>query len=334
MKKDKFLNKAVMIISAALVIGTSGVVFAAANETMLMNEIDRTMEVAANNILPPAVQSAVNTDAPDFTSSDYTVNDVYANSARPSGQPGFPEAAMTAQEAADIAAEYLWQVFSYSSKGLGYEMYSEIEPINLSLRGKPYDVYDGINPLAERAVWNGDVLANSGDLIFMFSMDAITGEILSAHKEALTQPESPATIRIFNSAEGARFWNENREEFLGLAKNYANKHLGTEIVSAEFEATIARGLPVPEEVKEALDQGLPLTDEMLESQMGVNEAGEKAMLVQNNLMDIRVTDTTGREIIVSITDNTKELFEIYNADAIPPVDLERNAQLRTQWGYK
>ena len=130
--------------------------------------------------------------------------------------------AVSAEEAAEIGARYLWEVFGVDLKGCTLYMYYFMDP--------------------SRAIgyWYGDVITEGGDrhkAPYRFGIEAVSGE-----PESIIRQDFPAEGKetiLFKEEKIEGYYRANSDEFNELAKTYARKLLSAEPVKAEFLTTAA-----------------------------------------------------------------------------------------------
>ena len=196
--------------------------------------------------------------------------------------------ALSAEEAAELGAKYIWEMFG------------------ISLDGKVIEMAYSNWPSMTRANWQGFVGYSMEEIenfntLFFFTLDAVTGERIDIHCTRgglMTHLEDlEATVEEIMYIR-RNYWAqteppENVDEYLQIAKNFAAKHFqNSTVVSYSFENTFA-------------------------STFKRNEAGRLVGTAYTAAFII--TDDTGREARVGFNTETGELRFLLTAhnDIVP-----------------
>ncbi len=192
------------------------------------------------------------------------------------------------QEAADIGAQYIWEMFGENIDGKVVEM--------------DYRAY----PFNTRTWWIGAVADSKSDLenheaIYRFTIDAISGERIDIDKDwsgsaASKENEKTITFEQFEQLIEA-YRNQNHDEYIQVAKDYAQKHFtNSKVVSAVYHS-------------------------MSPKRIG-RDRNTITYNPKDNEMSIIVTDNTGCEATVRIVIETKQLLSISTQenDIVPGFD--------------
>jgi hypothetical protein len=202
------------------------------------------------------------------------------------------------EEAAELGARYIWDVFG------------------VSIDGKTVEMFYSKQPSHTKAYWMGTVAESKEDMDrtdvinkfhpqFTFTISAVSGERIDIdaweNGDADDSAERASAKAIFTaqmklSRDESVKLDEKRkqsdlqpqkviEECTQAAKNYAAKHFtGTEVVSVVFDKTSAAAY-------------------------GVDKNG-KLIIVPSEFLYFKVTDSAGREAEISIGVKSKELRHI------------------------
>lgn len=185
------------ILAAAVVIGACTLLFQGFTQAATVVEANQTTTVptsyakAASSPSPSAQQSLPE----GYEKANYTVRAIdreYFRNQIPTSKD------MTREEAAEIGAQALWEIFGLNLEGqvieLGYQQPTERLP---------------------RSNWNADVLVN-GKLGSTFWVDSVTGELLTIGRERKLDKEVSVA---FDAA-----LDKNPQEYVELAKKMAEKY--------------------------------------------------------------------------------------------------------------
>ena len=195
--------------------------------------------------------------------------------------------ALTYVTAAEIGAQYIWDMFGES------------------LDGKTVLMAYNNHPSAIRAFWIGRVV-ESGEIdlhdhaatLFTFSLDAITGEYIDilttvhsmepseAVRAALTELQGQATEEAIAIRTGGAAPTQ-LGEYIETAKKFAQIHFRTtEVVSAEFINVTALGFDI-------------------------DQYGN--LFANNRQLIFEVTDSTGRIAEIAIVEATRQLIWVHTS---------------------
>lgn len=197
------------ILTATAVIGASTFlsmgILQAATATEL-KKTDKVPTVYANYEVDSS--QAVQRNVPNgYKKAEYTIGDIeleYYRSQTATSKD------MSVEEAAEIGAQALWEVFDVNLERQVVEMGYE-------------QATDGL----PRSAWYGEVLMN-GELSFHFSVDSVTGELFSIGRASRTLDENVSVA--FDPA-----LDKDPQEFVELAKETAKKYNVVDgIVNAEY----------------------------------------------------------------------------------------------------
>ncbi len=197
------------ILAATAVIGAStflsmGILQAATATEFKKTDTIPTVYANYEEDSSQAVQSSVPNG---YKKADYTIGDIeleYYRSQTPTSKD------MRVEEAAEIGAQALWEVFDVNLEGQVVEMGYQ-------------QATDGL----PRSAWDAEVLMN-GELSFHFSVDSVTGELFSIDRASRTLDADVSVA--FDPA-----LDKNPQEFVVLAKEMAEKyHVVDGTVNAEY----------------------------------------------------------------------------------------------------
>jgi len=285
MKKTKGNGITTIAMAAVLSIGLFSTAFIGVNSLAFAAATDKTESI------PPVTATVYIPTADTFMQGDYQApeltvyqnhNEWYTASAN----------ALTPEAAAELGAQYIWDLFGESIDGKTVEM---------NYTAQPYHT---------RAYWHGAVADTREDLEnhdtqFRFTICAVSGERIDISsavlaeispeiKEALSalmndNSRRDKTVRVRSGGEPPA----QLDEYAQAAEDFAAKHFtGTEVVSVEFRSAAVAGFEL-------------------------DENGNIVMNGQRLLFT--VTDSTGREAEVAISRETRELFSIgtQHNDVVP-----------------
>ncbi|MBU5438375.1 hypothetical protein KQI42_10165 [Tissierella sp. MSJ-40] len=188
----KSLKKTILVATAVSTLLFQGFIQAAT-----ATEFKKSYTIPTNyaNNTTGSSQTAQNTLPKGYKKANYKVEAIdleYYRNQTPTSQD------MTKEDAAEIGAQALWEIFGLSLEGqvieMGYQQPTESLP---------------------RSSWYADVLIN-GKRSYCFSVDSVTGELFSiARERTLDKKVSVA----FDAALA-----KNPQEYVTLAKELAEKH--------------------------------------------------------------------------------------------------------------
>lgn len=185
------------IFTAAAVIGASTLLFQGLTQAAAAAEFKKTNSIPTSyaNYSTEKSKSVQNSLPKGYKKADYTVKDIdleYYHNQKPASKD------IKKEEAAEIGALALWEMF------------------NLNLEGQVIEMgYSQATESLTRSSWYGDVLIN-GKLSYTFSVDSVTGELFTIGRErTLDEKVSVA----FDTALA-----KNPEEYVALAKKLAEKY--------------------------------------------------------------------------------------------------------------
>jgi len=129
------------------------------------------------------------------------------------------ENSISPEEAAQIGAEYIWEMFDEAIDGMTVEMF--------------YTFF----PSSTRSYWHGNV-TEDGEYRFFFSLDAITGERIDISRAVYPSVEIDKDL-VYDYETAMRVsegYAAQSDDFFAIAEKYARKHFNnTEVKSVEFE---------------------------------------------------------------------------------------------------
>ncbi len=231
--------------------------------------------------------------APDYVKPEFTIVEnefLHCNNAN----------ALSPQEAAEIGAQYLWDLFQADLNGKVIQMSYAEDPS----RAIPY--------------WHADVYDNESQINdylyrphYRFSVEAVSGEPSSAGREMIKDTDK--TIP-YKEGETEKYYKENLE-YLELAKEYAKKQLPSNPINATFESlavVIAPGYDFEDKEGNTYRTvtSEPLAPLVVEEENYIKiPYGEE---IPAAVIDIlyTVTDENGNKVLVEIDSATKELINI------------------------
>jgi len=192
--------------------------------------------------------------------------------------------AISIDEAAQIGAEYIWEMFGIDIDGLAVELR-----------------YNNFQPHNTLSVFHGTVLTGT-DVSLNFMLDAITGERMMISRRTINTPDadvSEAWAMMQRAAGSGRcafpveLSQEEQDVYLELARGFAQKHFNNSNV-AEISFTTA-----------------------LASSFDRDANGN--IIVTSRRLHFDATDDAGREIMVSVYQGSQELSVITT-----PIEMSRD----------
>lgn len=206
--------------------------------------------------------------------------------------------ALSSQEAAEIGAQYLWDLFQ------------------ADLNGKVIQMSYGEDPSRAIPYWHADVYDNESQIKdyrfspqYRFSIEAVSGETSSASREMIN--DTGKTIP-YKEEETEEYYKENCDEYLELAKEYAKKQLPSNPINAVFESLAVVIAPGYEfEDKEGNTYFTVTTESPVPDEANIIKVpyGEEIPAYIIDIV-ITVTDENGNKVRVEIDSVTKELIYI------------------------
>ncbi len=185
------------ILAAAAVIGAGTLLFQGFVQATMAAEFKKTNTIPTSYANAPAGSSQVpkNSLPNGYKKANYTVGAIdleYYRNSTPTGKD------MSKEEAAEIGAQALWEMFQLNLEGqkieIGYQKATENLP---------------------RSSWYADVLID-GRRSYTFSVDSVTGELFTIARERTLKDKVSVA---FDSA-----LDKNPQEYAALAKKLAEKY--------------------------------------------------------------------------------------------------------------
>ena len=307
MTKNKAREIGKVVVASALAIGIFSVSLIGINQWAFARAVDQTYSFPLTTAAGEVMQ---NEQSEEFVAPDFTV------SASPwqRYQAEIPTQALSMEEAAEIGAEYLWDVFGICLEGMHVEMmFSNWETASRSYwQGSVYSSEEAALALHAHNEAMGEALRNNPyvDLSefresqpelpsIHFMIDAITGmridvsvENMSGTPRILTDEEFEILINSRQFIDEWQSWfdksideqiaylglsDETLEAYMQVARELAAGHFNnSEVVDVQITSQWGGGLSV---------------------QMNFGENGERTFVLET--INATVTDDTGREAIVS-----------------------------------
>ena len=203
--KKKNIWKAVVASATAITICST--VFVGANNVAMAMALDKEESISTTY----NVSTTFIAKAEDYVKSDYKVleNKIMRST---------NSSALPIDQAAEIGAQYLWDMFK------------------VDLSGKTIYMSYFIDPDVAKAYWKGDIIETGSDILdeppaYEFVVEAISGARVSASKKY----EEKETTVPFNPEKAKEKYKNNCDEYLELAKQFAEKHSGAKAAKAEFK---------------------------------------------------------------------------------------------------
>ena len=214
---------------SALFIGANTIAFAAANN----REVNFPSSAHANsavreNVIPAGYQTpSISVTENEFLSTGVKT----ANTISP-------------EEAAELGAQYIWDIFEASIDGKTVEMVYTSFPSSTrnywhgsvtygtEIRTGTYFEFDAETEIYEETEYEIEV----PKILFSFSLDAVTGERMDITQSFAYHWELGLVLDFDETMELIKKYDAMSGEFLPIAEKYAQKHFNnTAVISVEFE---------------------------------------------------------------------------------------------------
>lgn len=204
-KKKKNTWKTVVVSAAAIALCST--VFTGANNVVMAMALDKEESISTTY----NVSNTFIDKAEDYVKADYQVLENKVMRSINSG-------ALPVDQAAEIGAQYLWNMFK------------------VDLSGKTIYMSFFIDPDVAKAYWKGDIVEPDRDIsdatpTYSFVVEAISGAGVSASKKY----EKKETTVPFDPEKLREEYRNNCDEYLELAKQFSEKHSGVKATMAEFK---------------------------------------------------------------------------------------------------
>lgn len=256
------------VASSTIAIGLCGTIFVGASNTVMALALDKEESIPTTY----NISTTVIDKADDYVKADYNVleNKIMSST---------NASALPIEEAAEIGAQYLWDMFQ------------------IDLEGKTIYMSYFVDPSVAKAYWSGDIIETGSDIsdgppTYRFVIEAISGKRNSVSKQ---YGRKEATVP-FNYQKVTEEYRNNCDEYLQLAKQFTEKHFGTKAIAAEFKDIAAsidgKSIPAGKSPSDA---------------DGVIRAYEIFVVVI-------VTDEEGQQTEVTISTDSKNLQTINTID--------------------
>lgn len=203
------------LLAMGVVVGMFGGLFAAINNYALAANMDTVTTIPTTYQEYAGGKEA----ATDYVKANYTVIETL-----PISPVNNYEYAISADEAAELGAQYLWDMFGIDLEGKVIQMTYYTDPS----RAIPY--------------WDGNVFDSEAQLEddnafpeveYTFSIEAITGARNMATDDISFLNREP--VIAYDETKTLEYYQNHCEEFLEAAKIYAAKQMDYEPVLAEFD---------------------------------------------------------------------------------------------------
>ena len=203
--KKKNIRKTVVASATAITICST--VFVGANNVAMAMALDNEESISTTyNVSTTSIDKAE-----DYVKADYKVleNKIMRS---------INSSALPVDQVAEIGAQYLWDMFK------------------VDLSGKTIYMSYFIDPDVAKAYWKGDIIETGSDIsdeppAYSFVIEAISGARVFATKKY----EEKETTVPFNPEKSKEKYKNNCDEYLELAKQFAEKHSGVKAAKAEFK---------------------------------------------------------------------------------------------------
>lgn len=289
MTRKKATKKEVskLILTGALAISVFGGTFIIANHYVLASSYDKAVS------LPTSYQESAPKlkKSSDYVKADYKVK---VDEGHISKNPNI----ISADEAAEIGAQYLWDVYK------------------VDLSQKTIHMSYSADPSRAIGYWYGTIYEEDSEeeslkymsSIYSFGIEAISGKRDSISYE--NNEEVEETIPYLES-EMNRYYKKNSKEFLKLAKQFAEHNLPSKPVKAKFIGTgagIAQGYEY-ETQEGAIVTMIPENEEEIDIiKIPLNEK----IPAKHVYVEILVSDANKNEVFVTIDVTDKHLAWMNN----------------------
>lgn len=199
------------VAAGTMAISLCSTIFIGNNNTAMAMALDREESIPiVYNISTTSINMAKN-----YVKSNYKVLENKIMSSENTS-------ALTSNQAAEVGAQYLWDMFQ------------------VDLEGKTIYMSYFIDHSVAKAYWKGDIIETGIDILeeppsYSFVIEAISGKRVSISKPF----EEKETTVPFNPTKLAEEYRGNCDEYLNLAKQIIEKHSGTKAIAAEFKDVAA-----------------------------------------------------------------------------------------------
>ena len=197
------------ILTAVAAIGTSAILFQGVTLAVTEAEFKKTTTIPTSyaNYTASLPQAASNSLPEGYTKANYTVgaiNDEWYRNQMPTSKD------MTKEDAAEIGAQALWEIFDLNLEGQVIEM-----------------GYQQASESYSRSIWTAEVLIND-EKSYYFTMDSVTGELITIGRII------PLDEKVHPAVDVAI--DKNPQEYVALAKKLAEKYnvVHSKVKSVEY----------------------------------------------------------------------------------------------------
>ncbi|MCG7345537.1 hypothetical protein MHZ92_15490 [Sporosarcina sp. ACRSL] len=185
------------VLTAVVAIGASAILFQGVTLGMTEAEFKKTNTIPTSyaNVTASLPQAAPNSLPEGYTKANYTVgahNNEWYHTQIPTSKD------MTKEDASEIGAQALWEIFDLNLEGQVIEMGYQ----------QPSEGYS-------RSIWTAEVMIND-ERSYFFTVDSVTGELISIGRfQTLDRKAIPAVDAALE---------KNPQEYVALAKKLAEKY--------------------------------------------------------------------------------------------------------------
>jgi hypothetical protein len=185
------------ILTAVAAIGTSAILFQGVTLAVTEAEFKKTTTIPTSyaNYTASLLQAAPNSLPEGYTNANYTVGEIdnewYQNQMPTSKD-------ITKENAAEIGAQGLWEIFDLNLEGQVIEM-----------------GYQQASESYSRSIWTAEVMIND-EKSYYFTVDSVTGELISLGLFI------PLDEKVHPAVDAAL--DKNPQEYVALAKKLAEKY--------------------------------------------------------------------------------------------------------------
>ncbi|MGL5435787.1 MAG: hypothetical protein ACRDBO_10380 [Lachnospiraceae bacterium] len=212
MKKMIVKEKAKGFLAMGLAIGMFGGLFTMVSNNALAASMDNSVSIPTTYQAEPQEKEATS----DYVKANYTVIESQL-------QPSTNSYALSVDEAAELGAQYLWDMFEVDLDGKVISMFYSTDP------GSAIPYWDGYVYDSESKMADVESIPQ-----YNFSIEAITGARAMASNVDL---QNDGHVIEYNYSEANNYYKNNCDEYLEAAKILAAKQLEAEPVLAEFIST-------------------------------------------------------------------------------------------------
>lgn len=267
-KSDAIKNMSKIVVAGAAAIALCSVAFTGLNDKVLASELSKQESVVTiYSIKTNAIKASE-----DYVKENYEVIINKSSSSK-------DKSTLSAEAAAELGAEYIWNMYKVGLKDKVVVMSYNVSPITSETRWIG-DVYKEYN--------QKDKSANIDQPDYSFMINAITGERSSIQMKY--SADENAEPKPFNEKKADAKYKKNSDEYKKLAKKFTEEGFGVKVASSEYDGVSAL---------------------LAKVDLKTLKANPEKMMATRIYISIEVTDTEGVKYEVTLTEDTKELQSIH-----------------------